>query len=188
MFFNPAGPVVMHGGLARKNPAGKVFKLTGKETCHGSASRINPYYDDQYPGTLAARLIVGFKVGLVLKYNLSDLISLVKHARKVQCGVENATFTTQKGFYTYTEGEHKGKTVQEPGAQVMVLNVPPAWKSPAKFKKDMTDLAVFLCQRMQQEAVILDFYKDGHQLGATHVIGYSAKAIPGKKPLKSSLK
>jgi len=167
-----------------------IFNPCGKPVVSASiGARENPFYDDQYKETWSARFIIGFNVGMKTVYTMKDAIAIVKKARKKQTGYPDSTFIAQKGFYTYEgEGKYHGRVTKEPGVQVVIFNVPPAYKPLRQFRTDVLELAVYVCKVMKQEKVIVDLYKDGLQAEASHIVGWSDEVRKDKKPLTTSLK
>ncbi|CAK0779605.1 hypothetical protein CCP2SC5_920014 [Azospirillaceae bacterium] len=120
---------------------------------------------------------------------MSDIIRIVRKARKDQTGFADSTFVAQKGFYTYEgEGKYKGKLTKEPGAQVVIFNVGKGAKPLRIFRKHIMELSVFICKVMKQEKVITDFYEDGLQMEPSHIVGWYDTPDKNRKPLTTRLK
>ncbi len=138
------------------------FKPSGKRTYRGRGARktftANRVAFESEPLD-AARLFVGFNVGQKPTYRMNDLMAIVQAVREDQVGAADASFVSQRGFYTHEEGPHKGELVREDGGQVAVINT--AGSSRADFQRQMTDLATVIAQEMQQELVILELQRDG---------------------------
>lgn len=111
----------------------------------------------QSPGGLAARIIVGFNVGDKPKWELKDVIPIVKRVRKEQGYPPNSTFVLQEGLYQHREPE-KG-VVQEKGTQVIIID---EWGTPPEqFDREMVELAETLARELQQKEVILEIQERG---------------------------
>jgi len=104
--------------------------------------------------TYSARLFVGFNVGQKTVYEMQDLVRLVRQVREEQVGDPSSSFVYQHGIYKH----HSGDIVEEPGAQVIIINM---GESPEKFIAQMTELAERICFSMNQEEVVVEIQRNG---------------------------
>lgn len=106
--------------------------------------------------TLAARIIVGFNVGENPRYDLDDLMVIVRRVREAQTGDPSASFISQRGIYKHQDPTHG--VVQEDGGQVLIIDM---GESAGAFEKHMIELAETIAREMQQEMVILEIQRNG---------------------------
>lgn len=104
---------------------------------------------------LSARFFVGFNVGEEPKYQMSDLVGIVKRVRRDQLGKADSSFIYQRGIYTHESGE----TVTEEGAQAILLNLD--GKAREAFTSEMIVLAETIRDELEQEIVIFDLQLGG---------------------------
>lgn len=104
--------------------------------------------------TYSARLFVGFNVGSETVYEMSDLVSLVRQVRERQVDDPSSSFVYQHGIYKH----HSGDVVEEPGAQVIIINM---GASPEEFAAQMVELAEQICEEMSQEEVVVEIQRNG---------------------------
>jgi len=129
--------------------------------------RLNPF-KPLPKETQSCRIIIGFKVRGELKIDIEDVISLVKRIRKEQIGKPDSTFLFQRGVYTYTKGPMKGEVEDEPGCQIMILNI--FGESEEEFEKNIEYLADELRVRFEQETLIVEFQRGGVQYSIGEVV------------------
>lgn len=139
---------------------GGSFRPTGELLFVGDRDSLNfaltnpPKWDDK-PLT-SARIIVGFNVGDKPTHTLDDLVKIVLRVREAQGADPGATFLSQKGVYKH---ETTKDVVVEDGAQVFILNFERIkWK---KFRDQIVELAETIAAELKQEAVIVEFQKNG---------------------------
>lgn len=107
--------------------------------------------------TLSARLFVGFSVGGDPKYDLDDLIPIVREVRTKQAPDDpSATFLLQRGIYKY---RRTGEIVEEDGAQVVIIDT--LGTDPETFEKQMIELAEEIARRLEQELVVVEIQRRG---------------------------
>lgn len=104
--------------------------------------------------TWAARLFVGFNVGPRTVHDMDDLVAIVRAVRERQTGNPSSSFLYQRGIYRH----HDGAVVDEPGAQVIIINM---GATPAQFRRDMIDLAEAIAVALTQEEVVVELQKNG---------------------------
>jgi hypothetical protein len=107
-------------------------------------------------GMWSARIFVGFNVGGKARWDIDDLIKVVKRVRKKQERSPDASFVAQKGIYTSTA---TGTTVEENGAQVIILNT--AGAKAKDFVAEMLALAEEIARALKQEEVIMEIQRAG---------------------------
>jgi len=132
------------------------FRPNGKLLVEGREAIANPALWEGKGPVWAARLFVGFNVGKKPRWDVDDLVKVVKRVRKRQEQKPDASFVLQKGIYTSSK---TGKTVDEKGAQVIVLNTTGA--SQKAFEKQMVELAEEIARSLKQEEVILEIQRSG---------------------------
>jgi hypothetical protein len=104
--------------------------------------------------TYSARLFVGFNVGTETVYEMSDLVSVVRRIREQQVDDPSSSFVYQHGIYKH----HAGDIVEEPGAQVIIINM---GASPEEFAAQMVELAEAIAEEMSQEEVVVEIQRNG---------------------------
>ena len=104
--------------------------------------------------TWSARLFVGFNVGQETVYEMDDLVDLVRRVRERQTDDPSSSFVYQKGIYKH----HSGEVVEEPGAQVILINL---GATPEQFEKQMVELAEAIADEMSQEEVVVELQRNG---------------------------
>lgn len=138
-FFTPNGKLTAtRGGRDRLTPNRVLWSST------------DPMY--------AARLFVGFNVGATPTWKMQDAIDIVRRIRSRQVGVADSTFLYQRGIYTH---QSSGETVEEDGAQIIVLNLPEFGATKAEFVRQVTELAEELAEALKQEQVIVEIQQGG---------------------------
>jgi hypothetical protein len=147
-----------HGGNTGK------FQPNGSMHVHGAAA-LTPnaeMWSDKKP-LFAARIFVGFNVGLKTVWKLDDVVRIVKRVRKAQVDDASSSFLLQRGLYTHAKRDEQGKkvTVDEPGAQVIIVNTRDLETRGRDFKRQMLELAEALATELRQESVILEVQKGG---------------------------
>ena len=115
--------------------------------------------------TYAGRLIVGFKRQGKRPATLNQLVKIVRSVRQRQVGNPSSSFLLQRGLYKHSG---TGEVVDEPGAQVIVINTFGASK--AEFEKQMVEVAETVAKELDQEKVILEIQRNGISQ-ATYGIG-----------------
>ncbi len=117
----------------------------------------NPFnWDDDTP-TWAARVIVGFNRRDKPPVTMDELVQLVWRIREKQVGNPSSSFLTQRGLYKHTSGE----VVDEPGAQVILINTPDLKTSKKKFIKQVESLSEDVATEFGQDEVIVEIQKNG---------------------------
>lgn len=131
--FIPEGPTYMIGGSGARAP--------------------NPIQETK-GGQRVARLFVGLSVGQKPRWDVDDVIKIVRRVRTKQTGDPGASFIIQKGIF-----KGKGdKVVEEDSVQVVIMDF---GKSADKFKKDMGALAMELVKKLKQEVVYVEMQRNG---------------------------
>lgn len=121
----------------------------------------------------AARMFLGFQKGRrrVPKQEaarrMEKLVQLVREIRVEQVGDPGASFLTQRGMYRHDDGY----VIDEPGAQVIVINVDRVMKkgkkiekvpvTPEQFEKDIEQLSEDLATELDQESIIVEIQRNG---------------------------
>lgn len=159
--FNPSGPIETHGR--------QIFKKGPNYNPPTWSSRV----------TYAARLFVGFCVGGEVCHTMDELVALVRAVRRRQGKPEDSTFIAQRGVYTHSYGEHQGRVVDEPGAQIIIIDSQlEESQSPsvfagtdpgpeteaeqlARLEEEMIFLSEEIAQGFRQESVILEIQRNG---------------------------
>jgi hypothetical protein len=136
-----------HIGDGEFIPEGRVY-VVGEE---GRAP--NPIQETK-GGQRAARLFVGLSVGQRPRWDVDDVIKIVRQVRTRQTGDPGASFIVQKGIFK-GRGD---KVVEEDSVQVVILDF---GKSADKFKKDMGALAMVLVKKLKQEVVYVEMQRNG---------------------------
>lgn len=134
----------------------KPNRKSGPKLAYKTHPFLTPNSWDSEEEVWSARFFVGFNVGDDPKYDMEDLIKLVKRVRKQQTNKPDSTFIYQRGVFTHDNG----KEVTENGAQVVLLNI----DSPVpvrQFYRDMIQLGEVIREELEQETVILQVQKDG---------------------------
>jgi hypothetical protein len=114
--------------------------------------------------TYSARLFVGFNIGTDTVFEMKDLVALVREVREAQVDDPSSSFVYQHGIYKH----HSGEVVEEPGAQVIIINM---GASPKVFARQMVELAERICDEMSQEEVVVEIQHNGL---VDRVLGVSA--------------
>jgi len=110
----------------------------------------------------AARIIVGFNVEDKPRWDLDDVVDIVRRVREQQTGNPSSTFVMQRGIYAHTEkAGHDRQVVDEKGAQIILLNTPDMETGTREFQHQMVELAEVLATELLQESVILELQKGG---------------------------
>jgi len=132
------------------------FRANGRLQVPKRSQFLTPNWRSSEP-TWAARLFVGFSVGETPTYEMDDLIQIVRRVRNAQGVAEDSSYVFQRGVYTHEDGSG---TVQEDGAQVILLNLDPG-VTKQQFEKQMIELANVLVDEMEQETVIVEMQRGG---------------------------
>lgn len=143
---------------------GGAFKPEGPIELVSSASLAqNPVKWDSRE-TWAARVIVGFKRKGKKPVTMNQLVKLVRKIRLEQVGDPGVSFLAQRGLFRHDSGT----LVDEPGAQVVIINVervfPDGHKvevSPEEFERQIEELSEDIATRLEQESVIVEIQKNG---------------------------
>lgn len=135
-------------------PHGRIMPVALKIERSETEFTENPAAWSSTEPVTAARLFVGFNVGGEPKWTVTDLIKVTRETRESQGAHPDASFLIQKGIYT---SERTGETVEEDGAQVIILDV----GAEEKFREHMIQLAENIARQLEQELVIVEFQKGG---------------------------
>lgn len=136
----------------RFNPSGRIVTF-------GDETRLNPvHWQEDGEKVMSARLMMGFNVGTVTRWSMADVVENVKRIRHRQGAVIDATFLAQQGMYTSSES---GQETEEPGAQVIFINLSYYHVRDALFQIQMVELAEELCVKLEQESIILEIQRGG---------------------------
>lgn len=133
-----------------------TFRPNGRLRVHGKYAEENPRQWTSEGEALGARIFVGFSVGEKPKYNLDDLIRIVRRVREEQGHDPDSSFVSQKGIFT---SKQKNYIVEEDGAQVHIFDKDGV--SLRDWTKEMEQLADIICTEMEQEAVIVEIQRGG---------------------------
>lgn len=107
--------------------------------------------------TMSARLFVGFSVGSQPKWDLDNLIEVVRLIREEQSPEDpSVTFLAQKGVYKY---KATGKTVEEDGGQVIIIDT--QGLAPKAFEKQTIELGEGIARHLEQEMVVIEIQRRG---------------------------
>lgn len=145
------------------------FSREGKLLQYGTLYTYNPR-ETLPKHTRAARLFVGFNVEDVPTWTLADLVAIVRRVRAKQEIVPgshghvktvppDATFYATHGLYTHKSGKRKGETVEEDGAQIVILSI--FGESEAQFDANILKLADVIVVEFEQAEVIVEFQVSG---------------------------
>lgn len=144
-------PLFWRNGSFR--PQGPL-ELVGKPRL---ALNDNPFnWEDSGP-TWGARVIVGFNRRGRRAVTMNQLVRLVRRIRLEQVGDPAATFVAQRGLYRHGTGE----IVDEPGAQVILINTPNLGTTPAQFEKQVEKLSEDIATELGQDEVIVEIQENG---------------------------
>lgn len=110
---------------------------------------------ETFDETFAARVIVGFNRLGKRAVTVKQLISIVREVRTEQVGNPSSSFLLQRGIYQHRSGE----IVEEPGAQVMIIDVTGATQK--EFERQMVELAEVIAEELEQESVIVELQRNG---------------------------
>lgn len=160
--FSWESPDKSKQGTFRANPGKPVFAYKAGE--QRFAVRNNPIdWESGKEPTYSANLFVGFSVKNKPVWTMNDLVKLVKEVRRRQVKHPDSSFIYQRGVYTHLKKEKGDKqyVVTEDGAQVILLNVVPMKKNFALFRKHVIRLAEIICERLEQDTVIVRIDKNG---------------------------
>lgn len=142
--FNPEGKLEWHG----KRPKSGVLK--------------NPA--DVWGGpTFAARFFVGFNVGGQPRWELDDLVALVRATREGRGEPQDSTYIAQRGVFTHRDG----KVVDEAGGQVIIFDQGEEQDESARmarFQEEMIAVGEEIARGLEQESVILEIQRNGVSL------------------------
>lgn len=144
------------GPASWSGPRAGAFRPYGRIAAHPRNGRLADVAWES-KDTLAARLFVGFSVGAEPRYDLDDLIAIVRAARERQAPDDpSATFLAQRGLYKY---KGTGRVVEEDGGQVIVIDT--QGLPPAEFERQMVGLAEEIASRLEQEMVVVELQRSG---------------------------
>jgi len=134
---------------------GSFTPSTDTAIVYGEALEPNPELRDYGKVTWSARLIVGFKRRGKKAATLNQLVKIVRETRTKQTGNPSSTFLMQRGIYRHDDS---GEVVDEPGAQVLIINMGASQKD---FEKQMTELAEVIAVKLDQAEVIVEIQRNG---------------------------
>lgn len=130
--------------------------------------------EGEYPDSLAGHLFVGLSVGQNPRYNVRDVMAIVKRLRTAQTGVPNSTFILQRGIYkdqpTVSEPEDHG-IVEEDSVQVLVFRENPDIETKPSFRAHMIEIGEKICRELHQRTVILDLKHNGTTIELMGITG-----------------
>lgn len=150
----PAIPNDSRGSVWRtRDGIVRSFHPTGRRLGAGERLRANRV-SWEASDTYSARLFVGFNVGAKTVWEMDDLLAVVREVRERQTGNPASSFLYQKGIHKHQSGQ----IVEEPGAQVIVINM---GSSPKEFIEQMLELAEQVADQLKQEEVVLEIQKNG---------------------------
>lgn len=144
-------PLFWHSGSFQ--PEGPLDIVTSE-----SELGANPF-NWKSKDTWAARIIVGFKRKGKRALTLNRLVTLVRQLRTEQVGDPAATFVSQRGIYKHQTP--RGEIVDEPGAQIIIINTPNLGTTPRAFVKQMEELSEDIATELDQEEVIVEIQRNG---------------------------
>ncbi len=128
---NTSAPLLMHSAVT-PNPATKYTR-----------------------GSLAARFFVGLSVAQEPRWTVDDVARIVLRVRSGQTENVGASFLTQRGLYTSSDGS----LVDEQSVQVILIDEEK--KSLDDWTEAMVALGEALASELQQEVVILEIQRSG---------------------------
>lgn len=131
------------------------FHPRGQKRWTGESYRRNKKTWEAGAETWSARLFVGFNVGGETVWDMADLIDTVRRKREGQTGDPSSSFVYQRGIYRHRSGE----VVEEPGAQVIIINTSGA--SPAEWEEQMVALGEAIADELDQEEVVVELQRNG---------------------------
>jgi len=131
------------------------FHPRGNKHWAGLGYRRNKKTWEAGAETWSARLFVGFNVGGETVWDMADLIDTVRRARDAQTGDPSSSFVYQRGIYRHRSGE----VVEEPGAQVIIINTTGA--TPPQWEEQMVGLAEAIAGELDQEEVVVELQRSG---------------------------
>lgn len=135
------------------------FYPNGTLQLHGEASYLdNPRIWQGDPVIYSARIIMGLKRRKRPNVKLSEVVSHVRRVRTKQVKDPSSTFLLQRGLYKH---ERTGEVIDEPGVQIILLNVPPLKVRVPLFRQHVAELAESLARTFQQESVIVEIQRNG---------------------------
>ena len=107
--------------------------------------------------TLAARLLVGFNVGIHPTWKLDDVVRIVKRVRRKKPG---ASFVLQRGLYRHRRKiKGKRRLVEEDGVQLIIVDL---WATPQqRWEAQTISLAETLARELKQEEVVVEIQRGG---------------------------
>lgn len=143
------------------------FRPAGKKRYLGNPATFerNPRSWASEGDTFAARIFVGFHVGGEPRWELDDLVALVRREREAQGHTPDASFVAQKGIY---QSRRTGEVVEEDGAQVIVIDM--QGLSQGHFQGEMEELAEAIAAELEQEEVVLEIQKNGISVGTYGIV------------------
>ncbi len=142
-YFEPNGRLtITRGGTAALRPNPKRWGGT------------SPIY--------AARLFVGFNVDDRPRWEMDDVVAIVRRMREQQVGNPSSTFLYQRGIYAHQKAAGAERLVaDEEGAQIIILNLPELGVSVRDFRAQMIELAEAIAEQLEQEEVIVEIQRGG---------------------------
>lgn len=143
------------------------FRPSGQKHYLGNpdAFEQNPRRWESEGDTYAARIFVGFNVGGEPRWDLDDLVALVRREREAQGHPPDASFVAQKGIY---QSRRTGDVIEEDGAQVILIDM--QGLSQKHFQSDMEKLAEAIAAELEQEEVVLEIQKNGISVGTYGIV------------------
>src|SRR5262245_61928418 len=100
-------------GFLDLGPRRYRFKPTATRYRGRKGKRANPVRDHFRGGSQFARFIVGFNVGGRARWDLDDLERAWTSTLRSQHRPPDATFMSQRGLYTHSNGHGRGALVHE---------------------------------------------------------------------------
>jgi len=89
------------------------------------------------------------------RFELDDLMDLVREVRAAQVGAASCSFVAQRGTYL---GRRGAVADREPGAQIFIIDVD---QPPQRFERSMVALAEEIARRTAQPEVVVQLQRNG---------------------------
>jgi hypothetical protein len=118
----------------------------------------NPKKWQESGATWAARIIVGFKRQGKRQVTMNQLVRIVRRMRQEQVGNPSSTFLSQRGLYRHSD---TGEVVDEPGAQVILINLSAFKTSSGEFEEQVEAIAEAIVEELEQNEVIVEIQRNG---------------------------
>lgn len=132
------------------------FEPNGKIIIDGEAAEKNREGWTSSKPMRAARIFVGLNVGGTPRWELGNVLKIVRRVREEQTSRPGASLIAQMGIYT---SRKTGAIVDEESVQVVILN--DDFAKARVFDAQMLALAEALARELEQEEVIVEIQVGG---------------------------